>query len=1007
MLPVIGATRPWADPSIVAIGRLPMHTVRTGRERVRLDGPWSFALFDAPDAVPHQAVDGTRDGDGIEWRQIAVPGVWPLQVATDIPHYTNVQMPFPGPPPHLPDVNRAGVYRRRIDVPEDWTQDRIAVRVGGADSVHAVYVNGAFVGYGTDARLHSDYDVTDVVAPGINELAVVVIRYSAHSYVEDQDAWWLAGIHRQVELVRIPPRSIADVHVDADFDADSGLGALSLKVHADLGESPTAGFAVEAWVERLDGERVTDVAQSQVDHEHAKPYEFTGFVAHVSWTDLTVAPWSAEAPHLYRCRVVLMSPAGAVVDSTSYAIGFRRIEVRDAQLLVNGAPVWIFGVNRHDHHPDRGTAVTTADIRADLSTMRRHNINAIRTSHYPNDPAFYDLCDELGFYVIDEANIEAHAYNRYLCDAPDFRSTWLDRGARMVERDRNHPSVIAWSLGNESGYGANHDALAAWIRRADPSRPLHYEDAIRIEGWSTGGTLATDIVCPMYPTIAEIADYGHAVASGGASRPLIMCEYSHAMGNSNGSLADYWEVITTTPGLQGGFIWEWKDHGLRQELGDGTARLAYGGQFGDSPHDGNFVADGLVGADGDPHPAMAEVAWVHRPVETRLDGADLTVRNRRFFTSTDDLEATWILVANGDAIATGVFYDLVLGPGEERTLPLPHAVPPRGDVRLTVEWRLRRSTWFANAHHVVSRDQVVVRDDAASRRPPAPRAGIGEFARTRLASIAESAEPAVWRAATDNDGIKLRLESHRALGLGDATLGRWTSAGIDVVPADRLVAHSVTRKDDGDRIVLRHTFDVPDELSDLPRIGVRFELDARYTVMRWCGRGPHENYADRKSSAVVGTWTSGIESCPYLVPQEFGLRTDTTWLELIDDANGERIRITGLGAPFSWSATRYRAEDLFAAPHSSDLREADRLIVHLDAAHRGVGTGACGPDVLEQYRIGTGRFVLEYALEATGRRPTATAHPAAEHPVSARGSDLDDEADHTLSIARATDRTHG
>ena len=355
---------------------------------------------------------------------------------------------------------------------------------------------------------------------------------------------------------------------------------------------------------------------------------FEGFEVTSRWEIRRAKPWSAETPHRYSVTVELVDPRGRVRQTEIQHVGIRSVEVRDRQLLVNGRPVWIFGVNRHDHHPDRGKAVSDDDMRADLQVMRAHNITAIRTSHYPNDSAFYELCDELGFYVIDEANIESHAYNTSLCDDPTYRATWLERGARMVQRDRNHPCVISWSLGNESGHGVNHDALAGWIRAADPSRPIHFEGEILHRGWVEAGSPVGDIVCPMYPTIESIREYG---TSGRGSRPLIMSEYSHAMGNSNGSLADYWDVITSTPGLQGGFIWEWKDQALRQRLPDGRVRLAYGGQFGDTPNDGNFVADGLVSADLEPHPAMRELAWVYRPVTVARARGGLRIENRQSF----------------------------------------------------------------------------------------------------------------------------------------------------------------------------------------------------------------------------------------------------------------------------------------------------------------------------------------------------------------------------------------
>lgn len=963
MLPVLGPLRPWADPSMIAWARLPMHAHRPSGPRLCLDGRWGLSLFDSPDDVPAESVlaDWPAFADQHE---VEVPGAWPLQGVGDHPHYTNVQMPFSGPPPRLPERNPTGVYRRAFERPADWSSGRIILIVGGADSVHGVYLNGTLVGYGTDARLPSEYDVTNALRPGRNLLAIVVVRYSAHSYAEDQDGWWLAGLHREVSLQRRPEVGIADVQVDADFDPSAQLGALTVKALIGHGGEPRPGLTTRVRVSDPGTGNVLGSGIASVPHEHARPYVFEGFVSEWRAGELAIAPWSAESPTLYECHVDLMDGDGSVLDTAVQRIGFRRVEVRDHQLLVNGEVVWIFGVNRHDHHPDRGSAVTEEDIRADLAEMRRHNITAIRTSHYPNGSAFYDLCDELGFYVIDEANIEAHAYNRSLADDPAYRATWLDRGARMIERDRNHPSVIAWSLGNEAGYGLNHRALAAWMRAADPSRPLHYEDAVRIEGWVDGGAEATDLVCPMYPSIDDIRDYGASVASGAANRPLIMCEYSHAMGNSNGSLADYWDVIVATPGLQGGFIWEWKDHGLRQTLPDGRTRLAYGGQFGDKPHDGNFVADGLVDADGTPHPAMAEVAWVHRPVTAALEGDHLVLTSRRFFTSTADLTATWTLLAGGQPVASGELDLTPLAPLESRIVSLPVSSHPEGDLRLTVMWRTRDDAWFAPSGHPVAWDQVTLRtgDGAAVAPWSTTSARTSDASARAVAAIADGTRPAIWRAPTDNDGIKLQLDSLDDLGLGGGALTRWLAQGIDRTPAEMLIGHRVDRAPHPDGLVLRHRFTVPPVLEDLPRVGVVFEVDPRFELLRWSGRGPHENYCDRNRSALIGTWTAGIEECPYLVPQEFGLRTDTTWLELIVPSTGETVRIATVASSFAWSATRHTAQDLFAAANVSDLARADRLIVHLDAAHRGVGTGACGPDVLAPYVIQPGEYRLEYTI---------------------------------------------
>jgi beta-galactosidase len=976
MLPAIGAVRPWADPHVVSINRLSMRPPTAGFDdldaarsglvstwRRCLDGRWRFRLFDHPDRVPASAV--ARAPGGANWTSVAVPGNWTLQGVDDLPQYTNVRMPFPGPPPRLPDHNPTGVYRRTMLIPARWLCRQVVLHIGGAESVHALYVNGQFVGYGTDSRLASEYDITSHVHAGANEVAVVVMRWSAHSYVEDQDQWWMAGLHRTVSV-----EARAAVHV-ASLMCDAGLRGAgtpcvvgTLAVAATIGglAPPGSGWRVRFGVETVRGRRLGRPQTVEVPHRYATPYHFAGHTSRASFELPDIDAWSAESPKRYRVTAELLDPTGAVTEVHTQLVGFRSVEVRDRQLLVNGEPVWIFGVNRHDHHPTRGKAVTLDDMRDDLLAMRRHNITAVRCSHYPNDPRFLDLCDEIGMYVVDEANIESHAYNTSLCDDARYRSAWLSRGARMVERDRNHPSVIMWSLGNEAGYGTNHDALAGWIRRTDPSRPLHYEGAVFHDGWVDGGSAASDVVCPMYPTIESIADYGR---EGAGERPLIMCEYSHAMGNSNGSLADYWDVITTTPGLQGGFIWEWKDHGLLTRLPNGRRGFAYGGQFGDEPNDGNFVADGLMAADLEPHPGVQEVMWVYRPVVVTLDGKALKIANRLSFADLSDLAASWELLVSGEVAASGTLDVGDVAPGSTVEILLPCEIPDVADAHFTVRWTQRRATAWAPRGHLVAWDQVTLR----APEPPKNRAGVALSPTSTRHFGGFRAEPslALFRAPVDNDGFKLLPELGRQIGVGGDGLCHWLDAGLDGRPADDLVGHhhEVTELDDGSQIHA-HVVVIPDELDDLARVGVTFELEPGVDRVRYLGRGPLENYPDRNRGAVLGIWESGIDEPPYLVPQEFGLRTDCRWFEFIDSASGAGVRLDVIDpVAMHVSATRFTAQDLYAAAHETDLRPRRTLVVHADVAHRGLGTGSCGPDVLDRYRIGPGTYRFSYRLSVT------------------------------------------
>jgi beta-galactosidase len=979
-LPDIAAVAPWADPEVVSLRRLPMHVPLPADDasaRRSLDGQWSFQLFDTPEAVPAEAVTGPTSTGG---RTLAVPGNWTVQDTGDHPHYTNVQMPFPGPPPRLPAHNPTGVYRRTFTTGRGWKGRQIVLHVGGAESVHAVYLNDAFIGYGTDSRLPSEYDITDALVSGANHLAIVVVRYSALSYVEDQDQWWMAGLQRSVHIEARTPVHLADVRCNADLDVATGNGRLQVTAHVGFVAEPTQGHQVRTTLLSPTGRRVGKPSVQPVPHRFETPYVFEGFITRHDFTVPAVQAWSAEAPQRYRLDIELLAADGSVLDRTHQLVGFRHIEIRDRQLLVNGQPIWIFGVNRHDHHPERGKAVTVADMRADLLTMRRHNITAVRTSHYPNDSAFYDLCDELGMYLIDEANIESHAYNTSLCHDPRWRSAWLARGSRMVERDRNHPSIIMWSLGNESGYGENHDALAGWIRSIDPTRPLHYEGAVAHAGWHAGHA-STDIVCPMYATIDAIRAYGLDPTG---TRPLILCEYSHAMGNSNGSLADYWATITSTPGLQGGFLWEWKDHGIRQVLPDGSTRLAYGGQFGDTPNDCNFVADGLVGSYGEPHPAMREVAWVYRPVTVAAGrGNTLRITNRQSFTDLRWLRAEWQLLVDGAVRASGKLQLPAVAPHATVTVPVPCALPDgTGESHLTVRFTTAADQPWAPKGHLVAWDQVLLRAATRGHRAVAPAAG-ALTTRDLDRTLTEPVSLAIFRATVDNDGFKLMPELSLRIRVGGTGMATWQAAGIDRLPAESLVTHSMERRSVPGGAEYHHTVVVPDALADLPRVGVQFALPARFRTLRWFGRGPGENYPDRKAGSTLGVWSGTPDDSPYLVPQEFGLRTDCRWFECIDPAKGQALRVDALSvstpptqaaaagpAALHCSATHFTADDLYAATTDTDLRPRRELIVHLDAAHRGVGTGSCGPDVLAQYRLPAGTYRFAYRLTLVAAQAT-------------------------------------
>jgi beta-galactosidase len=526
----------------------------------------------------------------------------------------------------------------------------------------------------------------------------------------------------------------------------------------------------------------------------------------------------------------------------------------------------------------------------------------------------------------------------------------------MVERDKNHPSVIMWSLGNESGYGSVHDAAAAWVRSYDPSRIIHYEGAIFHANWFDGGMAATDVVAPMYAPIAAIEMYGKSKKR---VRPLIMCEYSHAMGNSNGSLSDYWKAFDNTPGLQGGFIWEWKDHGLRQLLPNGKERFAYGGQFGDVPHDGNFVADGLMHADLTPHPAMREVAWVHRPVAAQLVGPKsapvIELKNRQAFRDVSWLSAAYEVVVDGVVKRKGKLVLPVLAAGKTKRIKIPSIRGLSGDIRINITWKSKRAESWCDRGHVVAWDQLAVKSARVKKL---------QTSQKKYLPVVIDPQISLFRASIDNDGFKLLPN---LAWVETTTLKRWQQQGIDG-DVSQLVKHQTkqtVRKDGSVRF--EHSVLVPKALDDLPRIGVSFPLPEGFTVVSWWGNGPHECYPDRESSAMLGIYNGEPDELPYLVPQEYGLRTQCRWFEVSNPKTKEVIRIEAEGDPLHMSALPYTTNDLYQAADQTELIKRPYLTMNIDIAHRGLGTASCGPDVLPKYRIQPGKYLFAYVVSRETR----------------------------------------
>ncbi|MGW4646858.1 glycoside hydrolase family 2 TIM barrel-domain containing protein [Kitasatospora sp. NPDC004289] len=945
------------DPS-PGTGALPPRAwyARSDVHRLSLDGRWHFRL--SPEADTHDESFARPGHDASGWDEITVPGHWVLQ-GHGAPVYTNTLFPFPVDPPRVPTENPTGDHLRSFDLPAGWPADGDAViRFEGVESCARVWLNGQVLGDFKGSRLPHEFAVGPLLRRTGNVLAVRVHQWSAGSYLEDQDQWWLPGVFREVTLLHRPDGAVGDFSVHASYHHLTGTGTL-----------------------RVDSEPPGRVTVPDLGLDLA-----TGASATVP-----VEAWTAETPRLYDAE---LATAG---ERVPLRIGFRTVAVEDGLLKVNGRRVLFRGVNRHEFHPVTGRTLDPETMRADLVLMKRHNVNAVRTSHYPPHPAFLDLCDELGLWVVDECDLETHGFEPLgwqgnPADDDRWTPALLDRAARTVERDKNHPSVIVWSLGNESGTGRGLTAMAEWIRRRDPSRPLHYE------GDQTCAD--TDLYSRMYADHAEVELIGRREDGGPERRrqlPFILCEYAHAMGNGPGGLAEYQRLFETYERCQGGFVWEWIDHGLAHpEHG-----YAYGGDFGEELHDGNFVCDGLLLPDRTPSPALAEYKKVVEPVRIGPGGAPGTVRvsNLHDFADLSALTFTAAHQVDGATVAEHTLAVPALGPGEAAELTLPEAPFAEGEAAWTVLAVLAgHQPWAPKGHTVAwGRIPVRARPALAPVRGSAPRSGNGrillgpaEFdARTgellRLGEVpVRGPRLDVWRAPTDNDqGPQWRPEEQldrqwRRLGLHrmrhrtDAVepSAEGLTVTTRVAPAATALGlrtvHRWSADADADR--LRLTVSVHPEgkwTVPLPRLGIRLGLPAGFGEARWFGGGPGEAYPDSRAAALPGRYAMSVDAMqtPYVRPQENGARADVRWAELTDGTATLRID----GEPEFWfTARRWTTEQLDRARHLPDLVPGDTVRLQLDHGQHGLGSASCGPGVLPGYRLDAAPAEFSFVFFVTG-----------------------------------------
>ncbi len=986
----------WENPAVVARGKLAASATgfpfesralalrgeEAASSRYRsLDGTWKFALSMA-DTLPAGFERPGFDVSG--WKDIKVPADWQAQ-GFDQPRYNNITYPFPADRPLIPHAtDPVGSYRRDVEVPADWTGSAIILHIGAAGSAYYVWVNGEKVGYSQDSKLPGDFDVTRFVKPGHNTIAIQVFRWSDGSYLEDQDFWRVSGIERSVYLIAAPATRIADTFVHAGLDSQYRDGLLAVDV------AVSGGAAASARITLLDAGRPILTATQAVPTAGDRRLTLAGRVP-------AVRAWTAETPNLYTLVTELIDARGRVTQATARSIGFRTVEIKNHLVSVNGRPITIRGVNRHEHDPETFHVVSRASMERDIQLMKRNNVNAVRTSHYPNDPYLYELADRYGLYVLDEANIESHGYMDYANRRPrerakfqlGFDPAWkeahVSRVVNMVERDKNHPSVIIWSLGNEAGIGPNFEAAAAAAKARDPGRLISYL------GWGTWDGIGdhrpndyADIYAPMYDPAVKMADYA---TNWNFRQPMIQCEYAHMMGNSGGDLKEYWDTIYAHPDkLQGGFAWDWVDQSMYRYTKDGRRYWGDGGEYGPNPGGDIEFGDGLLQSDRTPNPQLYELRKVYAPVQ--FDGFDpatgrVTVRNRYDFRDLSGFAFDWTVQEDGIVVASGALPTPAVAARTSGVITLPIAGiarKPGSEYFATVRVRSREG-----AVPLVPGDTVIGFEQfAMGAVPDAVPAPVATAARVRVADgggvvalsaagsvleidratglirgysrdgrvIASGGAPHFWRAVTDNDlgiGTARQLAVWKAMSDArrvTAVRSRATDTGgevsVDYALGDGAATFTTTYTMAGDGGVTVSGLLTPVK-TDLPppfRVGLAFALPTDVTTVEWYGRGPHESYVDRRTSAPIGLWRGAIaeQNHDYIRPQETGNKIDVRWMEL--SGAGRGLRVAG-DRPLMMNALAFPYADLDRHEpgtwKSTDVVPHGQVTLLVDAAQWGVG----------------------------------------------------------------------
>ena len=1002
----------WHDPAVNQINRAPMRatffayesaelatteTKENSSHFMSLNGPWKFSFAKDADKRPVGFFKPSYNDS--EWDDMEVPGIWEVNGYGD-PIYVNRKFAWhhimdPEPPKVPTKENYVGSYRRTVDIPSDWNGKEVFINMGAVSSAVYLWVNGQFVGYSEDRKLEPEFDITSFLKKGKNQFAFQVFRWCDGTYVELQDFWRLAGTSRDMYIYARHPLRINDISIQTDLDETYKNSTLNIQLDINQKKrSKTKGSAVLLELTNSEGKIIWRKKQ---------PLK-TDKQIHINGSIENISAWSAELPVLYTLTTTLLDPKNNVVEVIPQRVGFRKVEIKNGLLLVNGQPILIKGVYRHEMDPDNAYYLTRQKMEDDVRIMKLNNINAVRTCHYPNDPYFYKLCDIYGLYVVDEANIEAHGYEE-IAKMPSYTNTHLERATRMIERDKNSPSVIIWSMGNESGYGLNFVKTYKKMKALDETRPVQYQ--------RSGMKAETDIFVPFYKDYQKLEAYGKKKDQ---RMPLIQCEYAHAMGNSMGGFKDYWDLYRKYDNLQGGFIWDFADQSFR-DYNNGKMTYTYGGDYGQGlPSDNNFLNNGLVNPDRQPNPHLDEVAMIQQSIWTKpinLEQGKISVFNENFFASLKNTMLVWKVVEEGFTTHQGVVSDLNVEAQKTVIKQLPYRLNRSDKERfLEVYYKTKKADGIVPAGHTVAREQfpisnyefpnleflhaktkVKIENTKFITTLNTDKLSIifdkktgyiivYKYAGEDLIQKGESIKPNFWRGGTDNDygarfQIKLanwrnpisKLKSMQAINING-------SAEVTVIyELNQLSAQlKMTYLLNGNgTLKITETLVVSEknkkEMPILPRFGMQIPLKKVFNQIHYYGRGPIENYADRKTSAFINSYKQSVSEqfYPYIRPQETGTKSDIRWWKLTN-ARGTGIKVYS-DAPFSASALNYTNEDLddFDSKdqrHSSELVEKDFTVLSIDLKQMGLGgINSWKAQPIEKYRIPYDHYEFTFVIE--------------------------------------------